>query len=272
MPTYSVAIKTQARINWNILITLNFAHWPESISAATGSVETQEPHQPSHMDLHTQTYKGPSGLATGSGPAPSRWGAPSTSAEGRPGVCRLSFTSPFYPKYQRWWQPKRIGTSWRPAFIDILVLFIFSRKFASSITLAGSPSSQEIKHLQIGVFFFTVQFNSVAQSCQTLCDPMNHSTPGLPCPSPTPGVHPNPCALSRWCHPTISSSVVPFSSCPQSFQASGSFQMSQLFTQDGQSTEVSASTSVLPMKTQDFFFRMDRLDLLTVQGTPKSLL
>ena len=66
----------------------------------------------------------------------------------------------------------------------------------------------------------------------------------LPCPSPTPGVHPNPCPLSRWCHPTISSSVVPFSSCPQPFPASGSFPKSQLFTCDGQSFGVSASTGV----------------------------
>ena len=77
-----------------------------------------------------------------------------------------------------------------------------------------------------------------------------HARP--PCPSPTPGVHPNPCPLSRWCHPTISSSVVPFSSCPQSFPASRSFQMSQLFTTGGQSIGVSASTSVLPMNTQDW--------------------
>ena len=76
-----------------------------------------------------------------------------------------------------------------------------------------------------------------------------HTRP--PCPSPTPGVHPNACPLSRWCHPTISSSVVPFSSCPQSFPASGSFQMSQLFASGDQSTGVSASTSVLPMNTQD---------------------
>ena len=74
----------------------------------------------------------------------------------------------------------------------------------------------------------------------------------LPCPSPTPGVHPNPCPLSRWCHPTISSSVVPFSSCPQSFPASGSFQMSQLSASGSQSIGVSASTSVLPMNTQDW--------------------
>ena len=76
-----------------------------------------------------------------------------------------------------------------------------------------------------------------------------HARP--PCPSPTPGVHPNPCPLSRWCHPTILSSVVPFSSCLQSFPASGSFPMSQLSASGGQSIGVSASTSVLPMKTQD---------------------
>ena len=74
----------------------------------------------------------------------------------------------------------------------------------------------------------------------------------LPCPSPTPRVHPNPCPLSWWCHPTISSSVVPFSSCSQSFPASGSFQMSQLSTSGGQSFGVSPSTSVLPMNTQDY--------------------
>ena len=77
-----------------------------------------------------------------------------------------------------------------------------------------------------------------------------HARP--PCPSPTPRVHPNPCPLSRWCHPIISSSVVPFSSCPQSCPASGSFQRSQLFTSGGQSIGVSASTSVLPMNTQDW--------------------
>ena len=76
--------------------------------------------------------------------------------------------------------------------------------------------------------------------------------PRPPCLSPTPRVHPNPCPLSRWCHPTISSSVIPFSSCPQSFPASGSFQMSQLFASGGQGIGGSASTSVLPMNTQDW--------------------
>ena len=76
---------------------------------------------------------------------------------------------------------------------------------------------------------------------------LQHARP--PCPSPTPRVHPNPCPSSWWCHPAISSSVVPFSSCLQSFP-SGSFQMSQLFTSGGQSIGVSASASVLPMNTQ----------------------
>ena len=73
----------------------------------------------------------------------------------------------------------------------------------------------------------------------------------LSCPSPTPGIHPNPCPLIQWCHPTISSSVVPFSSCPQSFPESGYFPVSQLFASGGQSIGVSASTSVLPMNIRD---------------------
>ena len=79
---------------------------------------------------------------------------------------------------------------------------------------------------------------------------LQHMRP--PCPSPTPGIYPNSCPLSRWCHPTISSSVISLSSCPQSFPASGSFQMSQLFTSGGQSIGVSASTSVLPVNTHNW--------------------
>ena len=76
-----------------------------------------------------------------------------------------------------------------------------------------------------------------------------HTRP--PCPSPTPGVYSNSCPSSRWCHPAISSSVIPFSSCPQSLPASGSFPISQPFAWGGQSIGVSASTSVFPMNTQD---------------------
>ena len=99
------------------------------------------------------------------------------------------------------------------------------------------------------------QFSSVQFSRSVVSDSLRphesqHTRP--PCPSPTSGVHPNSCPLSRWCHPAISSSVVPFSSCPQSFPASRSFQMSQLVTWGGQSTGVLASASVLPMNTQDW--------------------
>ena len=80
---------------------------------------------------------------------------------------------------------------------------------------------------------------------------LQHARP--PCPSATPRVYPKQCPLSQWCHPTISSSVVPFSSCPHFFPASESFQMSQLFASGGQSIRVSASTPVLPMNTQDWF-------------------
>ena len=100
---------------------------------------------------------------------------------------------------------------------------------------------------------------------------LQHTTP--PCPSPTPGIHPNPCPLSGWCHPTISSSVVPFSSCPQSLPASGSFQMSQLFASGGQSIlSFSFSLSLSKEDSGLISFRMDWLYLLAVQGTLRSLL
>ena len=97
--------------------------------------------------------------------------------------------------------------------------------------------------------------SSVQFSCSVVSDSLRphepqHARP--PCPSPAPGVYPNPYPSSRWCHPTISSSVFPFSFCPQSFPSSGSFPMSQLFASSGQSIGVSASTSVLPMNTQDW--------------------
>ena len=96
---------------------------------------------------------------------------------------------------------------------------------------------------------------SVQFSCSVMSESLQphesqHARP--PCPSPTPGVHPNPCPSSQWCHPTISSSVIPFSSCPESFPASWSFQMNQLFPSGDQNTGVSASASVLPMNTQDW--------------------
>ena len=117
--------------------------------------------------------------------------------------------------------------------------------------------------------------SSVQFSCSAVSDSLRphepqHTRP--PCPSPTPGVHPNPRPLSLWCHPTISSSVIPFSSCPQCFPRSGSFQMSQLFAWGGQSTGVSASTSVLPMNTQDWSPGWTGWIFLQSKRTLKSLL
>ena len=105
------------------------------------------------------------------------------------------------------------------------------------------------------ILFIPSQFTSVQFSHSVVSDSLWPHEPQhtrAPCPSPTPGVHSNSCPSSQWCHPTIPSSVVPFSSCPQSFPTSGSFQMSQLFASGGQSIGVSASTSVLPMNTQDW--------------------
>ena len=111
---------------------------------------------------------------------------------------------------------------------------------------------KKIEQEESGSLTSNYTISSVTQSCLTLCDPMNHSTPGLP-------VHHQPQSLlklmsmSWWCHPTISSSVVPFSSCLQSFPSSGSFQMRQFFASGGQSIGDSASVSVLPMNSQDWF-------------------
>ena len=107
------------------------------------------------------------------------------------------------------------------------------------------------QHLCKYLFWFnSVQFSHSVVSDSLRPHELQHTRP--PCPSPTAGVYPNSYPLSRWCHPTISSSVIPFSSCPQSFPASESFQMSQLFACGGQSIGVSASASVLPMNTEDW--------------------
>ena len=107
------------------------------------------------------------------------------------------------------------------------------------------------KQFQMHQNYWSVQF-----SCSLVCDslwPHGLQHARLPCPSPTPRAYSNSCPLNQCCHPTISSSVIPFSSCLQSFLASGSFPMSQSFASGGQSIGVSASTSVLPMNIQDQF-------------------
>ena len=117
----------------------------------------------------------------------------------------------------------------------------------------------------------SVQFSRSVVSDSLQPHELQHARP--PCPSPTPRVHPESRPLSQWCHPAISSSVIPFSSLLQSFPTSGSFPMSQFFTSGGQNIEVSASASAFPMNIQDWFpLGLNWLDLFAVQGTLKSLL
>ena len=103
----------------------------------------------------------------------------------------------------------------------------------------------------LNLWLHSVQFGCSVVSDSLLSHGLQHARP--PCPSPTPGVYSHLCPFSRWCHPTISSSLVPLSSCLQSLPASGSFQASPFFASGGQSIGVSASASVLPMNTQDWF-------------------
>ena len=140
-------------------------------------------------------------------------------------------------------------THWYP-----LLTFWYHRKsWVISISLSSASDNTQVE----GVAWFTqeeeissVQFSSLAQSCPTRCDPMNRSTPGLPVHHQLLEFTQTSRPSSQWCHPAISSSVVPFPSCPQSLPASDSFPMSQLFTWGGQSTGVSALASFLPKKPQ----------------------
>ena len=116
--------------------------------------------------------------------------------------------------------------------------------------------SQNLYNISLLFPFSSRRDSSVQFSCSVVSDSLwphelQHARP--PCPSPTPGVHSYSCPSSQWCHPAISSSAVPFSSCPQSLLASESFQMSQLFTWGGQRIGVSASASVLLMNIQNWF-------------------
>ena len=144
----------------------------------------------------------------------------------------------------------------KPELRDTCILMFIAALFTIARTWKQPrcPSADE----WIRKLWYIIQ-NGIVSSLQLGCEVMSdslqsheqqHDRP--PCLSPTPGVYPSPCPLSWWCHPTISSSFVPFSSCPQSFPTLGPFQMSQLFASGGQSIGVSVSTSVLPMNTQDW--------------------
>ena len=145
--------------------------------------------------------------------------------------------------------PSSILDTFQPGGLNfqclIVLPFIFFTKFSQQKYWSGLPFASSVGHS-------SVPFSSVTQSCPTLCNPMSHSTPGLPVHHQLPRVYSDSCPSSQWCHPAISSSVVLFSSCPQSLPSSGSFPVSQLFAWGGQSIGVSASTSVLPVNTQDW--------------------
>ena len=135
---------------------------------------------------------------------------------------------------------------------------VYSRLVLLSFLYLGKKIVGARKHVispLISVFLRTfhvkVKFSHSVMSDSLWPHRLQHTR--LPCPSPSPGVCSNSCPLSRWCHPNISSSVIPFSSCPQSFPAPGSFPVSQFFASGGQSIGVSASASVLPMNIQDWF-------------------
>ena len=135
-------------------------------------------------------------------------------------------------------------------FVSYMILYMFPP--ASHSSFCPAQIAVQLRLRQTRLLKPNFKHSVQLLSCVWLCDPMNCSTPGLPVHHQLLGVHPNPCPLSQWCHPAISSSVVPVSSCLQSFPASRSFQMSQLFASGGQSIGVSASTSVLPVNTQDW--------------------
>ena len=147
--------------------------------------------------------------------------------------------------------------------------------------LGGSTQNQMVHAQHLRCFLFggekwpshAISFSSVQFSRSVMSNslqPHGWQHASLPCPSPTPRAYSNSCPLSWWCHPTISSSVVPFSSCLQSFPASGSFQMSQFFSSGGQRIGISASASVLPMNIQDWFLLgwTGWISLLSISFTP----
>ena len=141
--------------------------------------------------------------------------------------------------------------SQRGALGDIPTCSVFTATRADGSDLVRNFIYCPISYFSSPTWYSEGQFSSVTQSCPTLWPhELQHARPL--CPSPTPGVHLNSCPSSQWCHPAISSSVVPFSSCPQSLPASESFPMNQFFTWGGQSIGVSASASVLAKNTQDW--------------------
>ena len=138
-----------------------------------------------------------------------------------------------------------------PTSLSTRFLWVFPVHQVRECISKSLPQNRKGNYVTLQVLASSVQFSRSVVSDTLQPHGLKHARP--PCPSPTPGVYSNSCPLTWWCHPTISPSVVPFSSCCQSFPASESFQMSQLFTSGGQNIGVSASASVLPMNIQDWF-------------------
>ena len=150
---------------------------------------------------------------------------------------------------------QRVRHDWATfALIHIFSFLAFFRWLNLSLAWQN-PRGKNLSVHNDFIFFFLilllVQFSCSVMSNSLEPHGLQHAR--CPCPSPTPGVYSNSCPLSQWCHPTISSSIIPFSSCLRSFPASGSFQMSQLLASGGQSIWVLASTLVLPMTIQSWF-------------------
>ena len=151
-----------------------------------------------------------------------------------------------------WWSPwgcKELDMTERLNCTDTVIKIIECNVIYYVCKISHTILHEKLK-VKFNITISSVQFSHSVMSNSLWPHESQHARP--PCPSPTPGVPPNPCPSSRWCHWTISFSVVPFSSCPQSFPASGSFPMSQLFASGGQSIGVSVSASVLPMNTWDW--------------------
>ena len=159
--------------------------------------------------------------------------------------CKLC--SPFCCSFDEFVEEKVISLSYSSAILTPPLSYIFLHRLIPWFSILFHWS-----HCccYANIELLSVQFSHSVMSDSLWPHELQHAR--RPCPSPTPRIHPNPCPSSQWCHPTMSSSVIPFSSCPQSFSASGSFPMSQLFASGGQSIGLSASASVLPMNTQDW--------------------
>ena len=159
------------------------------------------------------------------------------STKGSQGISRCWFA----PRILSWYNEVPLNTEQRWYFSSVSYL-LHQNKL--------TPQTNSQRCAMNCISYICATYCSVTKLCLTLCDSMNFSTPGFPV------LHyrcSNSCSLSWWCHPTISFSVSPFSSCPQSFSASGSFPMSRLFSSSGRSTGASASASVLPMNIQSWF-------------------